>query len=1345
MAYTDYLDTVQKVYIGYYQRAADPGGLIYWAAKLDAKGGNLNEIIEAFANEPESQALYGTINSSNISTVVDSIYNALFGRDAEPGAGGLDFWVNGFNAGTFTAATIMLNILNAAQNEDRLAVENKLAAANLFTETIDPGLDGRDLTAMYSGPDDAAAARAWLADVTWNPLSVPNQTETTAFVQDSIADPGDPILPPPVVGLDFMLTADQDILVGNVGDDVFSADVVQVAGPQVNSLATGDNLNGGAGADVLEAQVTKGLYMGGGNMPIMPRTTGIEEVKFEALNSDIGSDTDVYVNAKHMADVVNIGSWYSDANLIIQDLTTLNAAGGTRPLSDMTVTMDHTGNDDSRWDESDLSVYFDQDYLNPDQLNQSQANWWLLDEDAEMEGLSARLEHIDSDGLIFEVDGVQVILRDYQNVVPGAGTHETFVANLQDELQALIAAGIVPADTTLTLDYNLTDRTFMDNGAQSADIPAMVLHTNTDVVLVATGFSHPPDLTGQYDVYGRFDSEAGESQRLSINVDLEKVGRAGEGGDLVIGSMSKDPGNHWNDDMAGRGIDAFDVTVFGGVAESSSLASLSSTNNTLREVNVTTDPLNTSGDYANLTIGNSNTSEHGYALKDVQTFNSTTFLGDVTLTADLTGEVVSKYMNLGDVDVDPAADNIAFNYSTGIGNDTIDMVISADNLANDFFDNNVGTTTREDFNLNISTADGDDKVTLSIDGDALDYRGPNGNGGPYYEHWYVNSKLNANLNINTGDGNDTISKPGSGDVIMNAGSGDDIVYADNSGTYPITDRMATFVFNVDSDNSNDRSLQNLESDVNDTGYRIFNGELTVTFKGFESTVDLLNTQGKVSDLQVNQSIKDAINNDDVLSSFLVAKDGPANTLVVESLIDGVMAEEDLAIALKAPTALTAGEVNTLRTAYNLPAATSAQLIALMTADIAAFGVKGDYDTAFATYFGGPDYEGVDSYAVSDNTITPGLGNDDIVLGTGMFSNDTVVYDGFGNGNDAIVNFDTTWYDEEKILIVPPVEVYEQVTLTFTLSDGSPAAETIIFDGVTVNLSAPVVMGVIPAFDVAYQFSEQFDSANWGVDHTVGTAVVTLTAKTPGDVTDVVAADFTGTYLDPIATGGGGTVTPAVITQGDINYNDGTASTFTVVFDTPGTAADAPGSFVFDTVTVNYVAGDGSITLAAALATGVFPNWTDVDNGDGSVTFTALANDDTPIGTDVIFKVDAGTPDDGIIGTVSGTVGTPDTTEPLYVIIPAGPGPGLDYLDFTAYNVQAVAVNGTEFDFGTMPLATDTGKYITMVESATNDGFYTISLVDFGATSATADNVSDQLIGVADFGVEKAFVLANFIV
>ena len=186
------IDIVQKTYIGYYQRPADPSGLIYWANRLSNSGGNLSEIIEAFANSAESQVLYGTINSSNISTVVNGIYNALFGRDAE--AGGLSYYVNGFNSGQFTAATIMLNVLYGAQNEDLQSVNNKVTAANLFTRTIDPELDGRDFQVTYAGDSDAIAGRNFLNLITWDSTTVPTQDETTAYIKTNIANPGDPIL-----------------------------------------------------------------------------------------------------------------------------------------------------------------------------------------------------------------------------------------------------------------------------------------------------------------------------------------------------------------------------------------------------------------------------------------------------------------------------------------------------------------------------------------------------------------------------------------------------------------------------------------------------------------------------------------------------------------------------------------------------------------------------------------------------------------------------------------------------------------------------------------------------------------------------------------------------------------------------------------------------------------------------------------------------------------------------------------------------------------------------------------------------------------------------------------------
>lgn len=190
----DLLEITQKIYIGYYQRPADPAGLIYWAKRLEANGGNLNDVIEHFANSAESRALYGTITGDNIAGVVNTIYLALFARPAE--TAGLNYYVDRFGEGTFTPATIMLNILDGATGgNDLLAVNNKLSAANRFTRTIDPELDGSDFQATYAGDADAVRGRQFLAAVTWISSTVPTQSQTTAYIQANISNPGD-ILPP---------------------------------------------------------------------------------------------------------------------------------------------------------------------------------------------------------------------------------------------------------------------------------------------------------------------------------------------------------------------------------------------------------------------------------------------------------------------------------------------------------------------------------------------------------------------------------------------------------------------------------------------------------------------------------------------------------------------------------------------------------------------------------------------------------------------------------------------------------------------------------------------------------------------------------------------------------------------------------------------------------------------------------------------------------------------------------------------------------------------------------------------------------------------------------------------
>jgi hypothetical protein len=198
-----YIDTVQKLYIGYYQRPADPQGLLYWVnalATIDRNhdgnfvGEDILPVLAQLAHSAEARALYGgDITSSNIAAVVDGIYLGLFGRPADPG--GLAFYVNELSAGRETAATVPWSIMNGAQGADSLAVLNRLIAANRFTQIVDSDLNGLPpFQATYAGDADCAKARQWLVGVTWDSATVPTWEETTAYIKSSIADPGDPIL-----------------------------------------------------------------------------------------------------------------------------------------------------------------------------------------------------------------------------------------------------------------------------------------------------------------------------------------------------------------------------------------------------------------------------------------------------------------------------------------------------------------------------------------------------------------------------------------------------------------------------------------------------------------------------------------------------------------------------------------------------------------------------------------------------------------------------------------------------------------------------------------------------------------------------------------------------------------------------------------------------------------------------------------------------------------------------------------------------------------------------------------------------------------------------------------------
>lgn len=257
MAASAYFDTIQKMYIAYFGRPADPIGLEFWANKVDAAAGNTDAVINGFAASTESQALFGNKTSAE---KINAIYTYLFNRPAEPA--GLTYWVQKLDNGEISQAGAMYTILSNAGAGDVDAITNKLAVAKAFTAALDTNAE----ILGYSG---AAAA-----DVARNYLQTVNSTAATkdaalAAVDSTIANVVN--AQQGATGQSFALTTGIDNLTGTAGNDTFNAPVTD-GGTPTQTFGGLDSVDGGAGTDTLNIDF-------GSAVATLPATATIKNIE----------------------------------------------------------------------------------------------------------------------------------------------------------------------------------------------------------------------------------------------------------------------------------------------------------------------------------------------------------------------------------------------------------------------------------------------------------------------------------------------------------------------------------------------------------------------------------------------------------------------------------------------------------------------------------------------------------------------------------------------------------------------------------------------------------------------------------------------------------------------------------------------------------------------------------------------------------------------------------------------------------------------------------------------------------------------------------------------------------
>lgn len=146
-----------ELYIAYFNRAPDAIGLFYWGDQM-AGGQSLNEIAAHFFDQPETRALYGSMD--DMPSFVTSVYQNVLGR--APDAEGMAYWLaqldsdSGLAPPTFIQAIISGAKADTGSPADAAYLANKVLLGGHFAITrgmsevadanmIMAGFDGSDL------------------------------------------------------------------------------------------------------------------------------------------------------------------------------------------------------------------------------------------------------------------------------------------------------------------------------------------------------------------------------------------------------------------------------------------------------------------------------------------------------------------------------------------------------------------------------------------------------------------------------------------------------------------------------------------------------------------------------------------------------------------------------------------------------------------------------------------------------------------------------------------------------------------------------------------------------------------------------------------------------------------------------------------------------------------------------------------------------------------------------------------------------------------------------------------------------------------------------------------------
>lgn len=157
---------IQQLYVGLLGRAADQGGLNWWADQVTTGGKTLEDVRASFVTSTEYTTTYGA--AATRADLVTSIYQNLFERT--PSADEVKYWAE---TDTRPADQLVAAFIEFAGAADQAVINNKTFVAQTYTDTVG--------TTSF----DKGAAAASIANVDGTAASV--ATATAAIANGTLA------------------------------------------------------------------------------------------------------------------------------------------------------------------------------------------------------------------------------------------------------------------------------------------------------------------------------------------------------------------------------------------------------------------------------------------------------------------------------------------------------------------------------------------------------------------------------------------------------------------------------------------------------------------------------------------------------------------------------------------------------------------------------------------------------------------------------------------------------------------------------------------------------------------------------------------------------------------------------------------------------------------------------------------------------------------------------------------------------------------------------------------------------------------------------------------------------